>query len=89
MASHALVQPSNILPAPLRLLPACASPRFTPEAIAKNQAFVDLLNRMAEAKGVTAQVALAWLLAQRPCIVPIPGTTKLHRLALPASLPGR
>ena len=47
----------------------------------KNQAFVDLLKRVASEKGATpAQVALAWLLAQRPYIVPIPGTTKLHRL---------
>jgi len=57
------------------------SPRFSPEAIAKNLAFVDLLKRVAEEKGATpAQIALAWLLAQRPYIVPIPGTTKLHRL---------
>jgi aryl-alcohol dehydrogenase-like predicted oxidoreductase len=56
-------------------------PRFTPEAREKNQALVDLLKRVAEAKGATpAQVALAWLLAQRPWIVPIPGTTKRHRL---------
>jgi len=56
-------------------------PRFSPEAIEKNQAFVDLLKRVASEKGATpAQVALAWLLAQRPYIVPIPGTTKLHRL---------
>jgi aryl-alcohol dehydrogenase-like predicted oxidoreductase len=56
-------------------------PRFQPEAMAKNQAFVDLLKRVAAEKGATpAQVALAWLLAQRPYIVPIPGTTKLHRL---------
>lgn len=56
-------------------------PRFAPDAMAKNQAFVDLLKRVAEAKGATpAQVALAWLLAQRFYIVPIPGTTKLHRL---------
>ena len=47
----------------------------------KNQAFVDLLRRVAEEKGATpAQIALAWLLAQRPYIVPIPGTTKLQRL---------
>ena len=47
----------------------------------KNQAFVDLLKRVAGEKGATpAQVALAWLLAQRPYVVPIPGTTKLHRL---------
>ena len=49
--------------------------------MAKNQAFVDLLKRVASEKQATpAQVALAWLLAQRPYIVPIPGTTKLHRL---------
>ena len=47
----------------------------------KNQALVDLLRRVGETKGATpAQIALAWLLAQRPYIVPIPGTTKLHRL---------
>lgn len=57
------------------------APRFTPKAMEKNQAFVDLLRRVADEKGATpAQVALAWLLAQRPYIVPIPGTTKLHRL---------
>jgi aryl-alcohol dehydrogenase-like predicted oxidoreductase len=56
-------------------------PRFTPEAMAKNQALVDLLGRIAAAKGATpAQLALAWLLAKKPWIVPIPGTTKLHRL---------
>jgi aryl-alcohol dehydrogenase-like predicted oxidoreductase len=56
-------------------------PRFQPEAMEKNQAFVGLLKRVAAEKGATpAQVALAWLLAQRPYIVPIPGTTKLHRL---------
>jgi aryl-alcohol dehydrogenase-like predicted oxidoreductase len=58
-----------------------SSPRFSPEAIHKNLAFVDLLKRVAGAKNATpAQIALAWLLAQRPYIVPIPGTTKLHRL---------
>jgi aryl-alcohol dehydrogenase-like predicted oxidoreductase len=58
-----------------------ALPRFTPEAMAANQAFVDLLGRIAAAKGATpAQIALAWLLAQKPWISPIPGTTKLHRL---------
>jgi len=58
-----------------------SSPRFSPEAIEKNLAFVDLLKRVAAEKGATpAQIALAWLLAQRPYIVPIPGTTKLHRL---------
>jgi aryl-alcohol dehydrogenase-like predicted oxidoreductase len=57
------------------------SPRFTPEARAANMALVDLLKRIAEGKHVTpAQLALAWLLAQKPWIVPIPGTTKLHRL---------
>ena len=56
-------------------------PRFTPEARKANQALVDLLTSIAEHKGVTpAQVALAWLLAQKPWIVPIPGTTKQHRL---------
>jgi aryl-alcohol dehydrogenase-like predicted oxidoreductase len=56
-------------------------PRFTPEAMQANQAFVDLLARIAEQKKATpAQIALAWLLAQKPWIVPIPGTTKLHRL---------
>jgi aryl-alcohol dehydrogenase-like predicted oxidoreductase len=57
------------------------SPRFGPEARAANLAVVDLVRRIAEQKGATpAQVALAWLLAQKPFIVPIPGTTKLHRL---------
>jgi aryl-alcohol dehydrogenase-like predicted oxidoreductase len=56
-------------------------PRFSPEAREANQAFVDLLARMAAGKGATsAQIALAWLLAQRAYIVPIPGTTKLSRL---------
>jgi len=56
-------------------------PRFTPEAMAANGALVDLLGRIAEQKGATpAQIALAWLLAQRPWIVPIPGTKKLDRL---------
>lgn len=56
-------------------------PRFTKENIAANQALVDLLRSIAERKGATpAQLALAWLLAQKPWIVPIPGTTKLHRL---------
>src|SRR5437762_788863 len=56
-------------------------PRFTPEARKANQALVALLNRVAEQKQATpAQIALAWLLAQKPWIVPIPGTTKLHRL---------
>jgi aryl-alcohol dehydrogenase-like predicted oxidoreductase len=56
-------------------------PRFTPEARKANQALVDLLGSMAERKKATpAQIALAWLLAQKPWIVPIPGTTKLHRL---------
>ncbi len=56
-------------------------PRFSPEAMEKNQALVELLKRVADEKGATpAQIALAWLLAKRPYIVPIPGTTKLHRL---------
>jgi aryl-alcohol dehydrogenase-like predicted oxidoreductase len=56
-------------------------PRFTPEARRANQALVDLLRSFAERKKATpAQLALAWLLAQKPWIVPIPGTTKLHRL---------
>ncbi len=56
-------------------------PRFAEEARRANQQLVDLLGQLAEAKSVTrAQIALAWLLAQRPWIVPIPGTTKLHRL---------
>ena len=56
-------------------------PRFTPEARKANQALIDLLAKIAERKNATpAQIALAWLLAQKPWIVPIPGTTKLHRL---------
>ena len=56
-------------------------PRFTPEALKANQALVDLLGSIGERKSATpAQIALAWLLAQKPWIVPIPGTTKLHRL---------
>jgi aryl-alcohol dehydrogenase-like predicted oxidoreductase len=56
-------------------------PRFTPEAREANQALVDLLRTIGDRKGATpAQIALAWLLAQRPWIVPIPGTTKLERL---------
>jgi len=56
-------------------------PRFAPEALKANQALVDLLQEIARRKKATAgQVALAWLLAQKPWIVPIPGTTKLHRL---------
>jgi aryl-alcohol dehydrogenase-like predicted oxidoreductase len=56
-------------------------PRFSPEARKANQAVVDLLGRIAEQKKATlAQIALAWLLAQRPWIVPIPGTTKVSRL---------
>jgi aryl-alcohol dehydrogenase-like predicted oxidoreductase len=56
-------------------------PRFTPEARKANQAVVELLGRIAaEKKATPAQIALAWLLAQKPWIVPIPGTTKLHRL---------
>jgi aryl-alcohol dehydrogenase-like predicted oxidoreductase len=57
------------------------SPRFAPEARAANMALVDLLKGIADGKQATpAQIALAWLLAQKPWIVPIPGTTKLHRL---------
>jgi aryl-alcohol dehydrogenase-like predicted oxidoreductase len=57
-------------------------PRFSsPDALEANRSFVELLTRLAQRKGATpAQVALAWLLAQRPWIAPIPGTTKLHRL---------
>ena len=56
-------------------------PRFTPQALEANQALVDLLRTIGDRKGATpAQIALAWLLAQRPWIVPIPGTTKLERL---------
>jgi aryl-alcohol dehydrogenase-like predicted oxidoreductase len=55
-------------------------PRFAPEARAANQVMVDLLQNIARRKAATpSQIALAWLLAQRPWIVPIPGTTKLHR----------
>jgi len=56
-------------------------PRFTPEALKANQALINLLGNIAERKQATpAQIAIAWLLAQKPWIVPIPGTTKLHRL---------
>jgi len=56
-------------------------PRFTPEARKANQAMVDLMQTIAQQKKATpAQIALAWLLAQKPWIVPIPGTTKIHRL---------
>ena len=56
-------------------------PRFTPEALKANQALIDLLRKIGERKKATpAQIALAWLLAQKPWIVPIPGTTKLKRL---------
>ncbi|MEH2396388.1 aldo/keto reductase [Nostoc sp.] len=56
-------------------------PRFTPEALKANQALINLLGSIAEQKQATsAQIALTWLLAQKPWIVPIPGTTKLHRL---------
>jgi aryl-alcohol dehydrogenase-like predicted oxidoreductase len=56
-------------------------PRYTPEALKANQAVVELLGRVAaRKKATTAQIALAWLLAQKPWIVPIPGTTKLNRL---------
>jgi aryl-alcohol dehydrogenase-like predicted oxidoreductase len=57
------------------------SPRFAPQARAANMALVDVLKQIANGKGATpAQLALAWLLAQKPWIVPIPGTTKIHRL---------
>jgi aryl-alcohol dehydrogenase-like predicted oxidoreductase len=56
-------------------------PRFTPEALKANQALIDLLTGIGKRKNATpAQIALAWLLAQKPWMVPIPGTTKLHRL---------
>ena len=56
-------------------------PRFAPEALKANMALVDIVRDVAARKGATpAQIALAWLLAQKPWIVPIPGTTKLHRL---------
>ncbi len=56
-------------------------PRFTPEALKANQSLIDLLAKIGERKKATpAQIALAWLLVQKPWIVPIPGTTKLHRL---------
>lgn len=56
-------------------------PRFAPEARKANQAIVDLIGKFAEQKNATsAQIALAWVLAQKPWIVPIPGTTKMHRL---------
>ena len=56
-------------------------PRFTPEARKANLALVDLLGRIAKRKNATpAQIAIAWLLTQKPWIVPIPGTTKLNRL---------
>jgi aryl-alcohol dehydrogenase-like predicted oxidoreductase len=58
-----------------------ALPRFAPESLKANQTLIDLLGSIAERKkAVPAQIALAWLLAQKPWIVPIPGTTKLHRL---------
>jgi aryl-alcohol dehydrogenase-like predicted oxidoreductase len=56
-------------------------PRFTPEALKANQALIDLLGNIAKEKNASpAQIALAWLLAQKPWIVPIPGTTKLDRM---------
>jgi len=56
-------------------------PRFTPQALKTNQALIDLLGGIAKRKNTTsAQIALAWVLAQKPWMVPIPGTTKLHRL---------
>jgi len=57
------------------------APRFTSEALDANQGLIDLIKKVAEQKNVTpAQIALAWVLAQKPWIVPIPGTTKLNRL---------
>ena len=57
------------------------NPRFSPDARKANQALIDLIGAIADRKGLTrAQIALAWMLAQKPWIVPIPGTTKLHRL---------
>ena len=57
------------------------NPRFTPEAIQANRVVIDLLDRIGAEKGATpAQIALAWLLAQKPWIVPIPGTRQLERL---------
>lgn len=57
------------------------NPRFTPEALKANQVVIDLLTRIAEQKRATpAQIALAWLLAQKPWIVPIPGSRKIERL---------
>ena len=73
----------------IQMRPACRHvqhfrsilPRFTPEALKANQALLKLLGIIGEKKKATpAQIALAWLLAQKPWIVPIPGTTKLHRL---------
>ena len=56
-------------------------PRFTPEAMKANQALVELLGTIGKSKNATpAQIALAWLLAQKPWMVPIPGTTKIHRM---------
>ena len=55
-------------------------PRFNPEARKANQALVDLIGQIAKREATPAQIALAWILAQKPWIVPIPGTTKLHRL---------
>ena len=56
-------------------------PRYTPEAIKANRVVIELLARIGAQKGATpAQIALAWLLAQKPWIVPIPGSRKLHRL---------
>ena len=57
------------------------NPRFTPEAIKANRVVIDLLEKIGAEKGATpAQIALAWLLAQKPWIVPIPGSRKLERL---------
>ena len=56
-------------------------PKFSQESMKTNQKFIDFVNELASSKGITsAQLALSWVLAQRPYISPIPGTTKLHRL---------
>jgi aryl-alcohol dehydrogenase-like predicted oxidoreductase len=64
-----------------KTISATQFPRFSEENRKANQALVEILGKIAkEANGTSAQIALAWLLAQKPWIVPIPGTTKLHRL---------
>jgi len=72
-----LTKDSKFIPTDFR----CSLPRFSAEALETNQGLVDLLNSFSKQKQTTsAQLALAWLLAQKPWIVPIPGTTKLHRI---------